>query len=116
MKRYILSREDLYARLDEVDDTERCMPYGDPPCGGCADCIRAQISHWFYQERDQASRFQDAGFECAPYVIDAYELTHGYSQAFAPHHETWRCRMLGETPVKPITWEDIVAMYKRMTP
>ena len=96
-ERYILSREDLYARLDEADGDDHCVTLcRDPPCGGCSHCIRAQISYWFYEERKQATRFQDAGFEWAPYVIDAAAITHHYSQAFAPHHDSWQCRTAGE--------------------
>jgi hypothetical protein len=97
--RYILSRADLYARLNEVDEMyglEESAYCGYPPCGGCFSCLRAQVSYQFDNERMQANCFQAADFECAPYVIDAYELTHGYSQAFAPHHDHWRCFQAGE--------------------
>jgi len=97
--RFRLSRMDLRTRMQEAYEMygdDSCNPGGDPPCGGCGCCILAQVSYYFGIERQEATRYQDAGFEYAPGVIDARELTNGYSRAFAPCHDSWQCKIAGE--------------------
>lgn len=46
----------------------------DPPCGGCVSCVIAQVSHGWHNLRAEADRYQAAGFEWAPFVIDWYAI------------------------------------------
>lgn len=70
--RYYLSAQDLRDQQEQVEEEMRgdrgcgaSYTLDGPPCGTCIDCRLAQVSYYFYLEREQATRFQQAGFEVA---------------------------------------------------
>lgn len=92
------------------EDDCRTYSFGDPPCGGCAGCIHAQTEHYFVQEKMQAERYQNAGLEWAPYVIDWTKYTDVLPGGKAPfcreHAHRKECRETQAIMKKKMEKED----------
>jgi hypothetical protein len=74
---------------------------GPEPCGGCIDCMHAQMSYYISKEREQARVFHDAGFEVAPPQMIVIEWREGFMGA----HDSYNCKMAGELYDYSFPWE-----------
>lgn len=99
-----LSKEDLDLRLREAEEHGGGYDCGlwtfEPPCGGCYRCFQAMASHYFWKEREYATRMQRLGFEVAPYwVIDTDLMSYGGNAevdtrvwvGLGPSHDLFSC-------------------------
>jgi hypothetical protein len=74
---------------------------GPEPCGGCIDCMHAQMSYYISKERDQARIFHAAGFELLQPGVVKLEWESGMSAA----HDSYNCKMSGELYDYSFPWE-----------
>jgi len=107
--RFLLSKADLDARLQDADEhgggpEYDCWGVGSPdgPCGGCGRCFRMMESHYFEKSRVEAAHYHAAGFEWAPYAIDL-----GHFPGFGGYHESYGCAMAKERPFGMFPWEKL---------
>ena len=102
--RFILSRADLYAQMEEMEAAMGGEEYNcsgwDGPCGGCARCGRAQVSYYFDQMRREADRYHSAGFEWAPKAIASFRV-------WAERHDSYSCWTAKERPEGTFPWEKL---------
>lgn len=80
----LIRHAEVQARMGDERGCGMTAAYSGP-CGGCVDCVHAQVSYYFDIEKAQARVFHEAGLEWAPYVIDVALI----------NKTTWRpqCRM-----------------------
>lgn len=74
------------------EDTSDCGGWRwDPPCGGCARCIRDQHAYYLQKEREHAAPLLAAGFGVAdPRLVSPAVPFCG------DYHDAWRHVMAGE--------------------
>jgi hypothetical protein len=75
----------------------------DPPCGGCARCLRMQFGYYMMKEEEAARVLLRAGFA----VTDPRLVTVDYPyRGLAIHaHNASNCRDAGEREDWPFPWE-----------
>lgn len=80
-------------------DTSDCGGWTfDPPCGGCARCLRDQFGYYMMVEEDAARVFLRAGFDVAMRGTVDMPFNGDY-------HDSWRCFCAGEKKVGGFPWE-----------
>ena len=81
------------------DDSD-CGGWGwDPPCGGCARCMRMQFGYYMQKKEDAARVFLNAGFD----VMEPIRLD--YFPGFGGYHDSYNCRMSNEREAWRFPWE-----------
>lgn len=88
-ERFYLSEADLATRHEQYGGDDSSCDGGrySAPCGGCGECIAAQIIYGFAQERRWADIVHAAGLELAnPSVIDREAMPHS-----GPSHDAYAC-------------------------
>lgn len=74
---------------------------GPEPCGGCIDCMHAQMSYYNMKERERANLFQAAGFE----VLDPSVITLPWEHGMSAGHDAYNCKMANEREDYFFPWE-----------
>ncbi len=83
------------------DDSD-CGGWGwDPPCGGCARCMRMQFGYYMDQEEKQARVWLAAGFDVAPYGTVRVD----YFPGFGGYHSSYDCFCTQERTEVFYPWE-----------
>lgn len=75
----------------------------DPPCGGCARCMRDQFSYYMGKEEEQARVWLAVGLEVAPIGLVRLD----YFPGFGGCHDSHNCWMSGEREVGLFPWEKV---------
>ena len=84
------------------DDDSDCGGWGwDPPCGGCARCMRMQFGYYMMKEEEQARVWLRAGFDVAPIGMIRIDWMPG----FGGSHDSYNCRMTNEREEWRFPWE-----------
>lgn len=89
------------------EDTSDCggQTVDNPPCGGCARCMRMQFGFYMMKEELQARMWLAAGFDVAPIGMIRVDWMPGYGG----HHDSYNCKMSGERESFFYPWEKLDA-------
>lgn len=74
---------------------------GPEPCGGCIDCMHAQMSYYISTERKQTDTYHAAGFEFLQPGIVSITWESGMSAG----HDSYNCKMANEREEYSFPWE-----------